>query len=208
LYISAYKQLIKLWYSCLIIKKDAYQEVQWFNKVKCRVLHLGRGNSRHQYRLGDETTESSPEEKDLEVLKDEKLDKIQQCVLAAQKTNCILDCIESSVVSRAREVILPLHSFMVRSHLESHVQLWSPQHRKDMDQLEQVQRRATKMTRGLEHLSCEERLREMGLFGLEKRRLRGQLIVAFQYLEEAYKKNGDKLFSRACCYRTRGNGLN
>jgi len=76
-----------------------------------------------------------------------------------------------------------------------------------MDLLEQVQRRATKMFRGMEHLSCEERLRELGLFSLEKKRLQGDLIVAFQYLKRAYKKDGDKLFSRACCNRTRGDGF-
>ena len=62
------------------------------------------------------------------------------------------------------------------------IQLWSPQHRKDTDLLEWVQRRAIKMTRGLEHLSYEDRLRESGLFSLETRRLQGKgdLIAAFQ----------------------------
>jgi len=178
-----------------------------FNEEKYKVLHRGQGNPQHPYRLGDKVIESSPSENDLGVLVDEKLDMSQQCALTATKDNRILGCVKRSVANRSREVILHLCSALVRPHLESCVHLWSPQHRKDIDLLKRVQRRATKIIRGLEHLSCEKRLRELGLFSLEKRRLWGGLTVAFQYLKGAYKKYGSRLFSRACRNRTRGSGF-
>ncbi|GAB0180088.1 hypothetical protein GRJ2_000474100 [Grus japonensis] len=104
-----------------------------FNKAKCKVLHMGQGNPKHNYRLGGEWIESSPEEKHLGVLMDDNLNMTWQCVLAAQKANCILGCIKSSVTSRSREVILPLYSALMRPHLEYCVQLWGPQHKKDME---------------------------------------------------------------------------
>ncbi|GAB0182368.1 hypothetical protein GRJ2_000702100 [Grus japonensis] len=137
----------------------------------------------------DEWIESSPAEKNLGILVDEKLNMSQQCAPAAPKPNCILGCFKRSMASRSREVILPLYSTLVRPHLQYCVQLWGPQHKKDMV------------------LSCEDWVRELGLFSLEKIRLQGDLIAAFQYLKGAYRKTGEGLFIRECSDRTRRNGF-
>ena len=94
----------------------------------------------------------------------------------------------------------------MRPHLEYFIQAWGHQ-TKDVVLLEQIQRMTTKMIRGLEHLSYEERLREQGLFSLEKRRLQEDCIVAFQYLKGAYKQEGEWLFMRVNSDSTKGNGF-
>ena len=95
------------------------------------------------------------------------------------------------MISNLRELILPLCSVLVRPYLEYCNQMQRPQYRRDIDLLECIQRRATKMIERMEHLPCKAKLRELGLFSLEKRRLWGGLVVAFQYLKgEAIRRKG------------------
>ncbi|GAB0182117.1 hypothetical protein GRJ2_000677000 [Grus japonensis] len=116
-----------------------------------------------------------------------KLNIGQQCITAATKANWILGCICRGITSRDRDVIIPLYSALVRQHLEYCDQFWSPQFKKDVDRLERVHRRTTKMIKGLENLSYEER------------------FTVFQYLKGNYKEDGGSLFMRSYMEKTRGN---
>ena len=124
----------------------------------------------------------------------------------------MLGCIKTGVASREREGIVPLCSAPGGPHLQYCVQAWGCEHRKDVELLEWVQR-GTEMLRGPLRwsegwsTSYGGRWRELGLFSLEKRRLRGDLIAALQYLKGAYKQEGGWLLMWVDSDRTRGSGL-
>jgi len=140
---------------CAAIQQDLDSLKSWaernlmnFNKGKSRVLHLGRNNPMHQYRLSWICWRAALRRGTWVVLGDDRLTMSQQCVLVAKKANEILGCIKKSVASRSGQVLLPLSSTLVRPHLEYCVQFWAPHFKKDEELLERVQQRAMRMMRG------------------------------------------------------------
>lgn len=151
-----------------------------------------QGNAKDEHRLWEEPIASNIVKEDLGVRVDEKLDLSQQCAPTAQKAKHTLSWIQSSVASKSREGILPLYSTSMRPHLECCIHFQGPQHKKDLDQQKQFQRMPQRWPEGFKN-SPRKIGWELGLFSLQKRRVWGNLIVAFKYLNRALKKGGEQL---------------
>jgi len=176
-----------------------------FNKAKCRVLHRGWGNPQYQYRMGDEEIEGSPAEKNLELLVAKKLSMTQQCALTAQKANCILGCIKRSVVSRFRELILPLCSGET-PHGVPHPALEPPAHERHGPVGAAPEEGHKNDPRAGAPLLWGKAERVGAVQPGEEKAL-GRPYCGISEHKGGYSKAGGKHFSRACSDRTRGNGF-
>ena len=153
-----------------------------FNFGKCKCLHTGHGNEDAQYTMGGTVLNTTLKEKDLGLTISADMKVSEQCGIAAAKGNQILGLIGRNIVYKEKELIIPLYKTIVRSHLEYCIQAWRPYRKKDIDMLERVQRRVTKIIQKLRNISYEMHLKECGLTTLEstvkeERRTRGHGVT-------------------------------
>ena len=193
------------------LQNDLDRLVKWsekwqmlFNFGKCKCLHTGHGNLNVNYKMGDTVLGTTVKEKDLGVTISADMKVSEQCGIAASKGNQILGLIRRNITYKGKKLIIPLYKPIVRPHLEYCIQAWRPYRKKDIDTLERIQRRATKMIPELRDLSYEERLKECGLTTLETRRLRGDQIEVFKILNGYENIDRNMFFSLKKDSRTRG----
>jgi ribonucleases P/MRP protein subunit RPP40 len=168
---------------------------------------MGKNNKEAQYKMGGNEIKKSKKERDLGVIMDYTGKSSEQCVLAVKKANSVLGMIKRNIKFKSKEVIVRLYKSLVRPRLEFCVQAWSPHLRKDIDMLERVQRRATKLIEGYRDYGYEDRLQKTGLISLEKRRVRGDLIQTFKIMKGIDKVNCQDFFEVSNVGKTRGHSL-
>ena len=177
-----------------------------FNADKCKVLHIGYRNQKAQYTMNGTQLKDVDSEVDLGVTTSSNLKPSQQCSEVVKKANKVIGLIGRSFEYKSKNTILTLYNSLVRPLLEYCVQAWCPYYQKDIDKLERVQRRVTKMIPSLRNKSYEERLKELNLFPLKQRRLRGDLIQVFKIIKGIDNLDYSKYFTIDSSNYTRGNG--
>ena len=195
------------------IQEDLDKLVEWsetwqmqFNLSKCNIMHIGCHNSHNNYTMTGSNLKLVHEQKDLGIRITDDLKWDTQVKKSFNKANRVLGLISRNFHYKHEDIMMPLYKSLVRPHLEYAVQFWSPHLRKDIIKLERIQRRATKMIPALRNKSYPDRLKELGLITLEKRRLRGQLIETFKYLKGFNNVSPAGLFDRDFNERNRNNG--
>ena len=182
-----------------------------FNNKKCHHMRVGENSEVIKYQMG--SLESRIEiqrvtsEKDLGVIIDEKLKFREHIVQKANTANRNLGTIFRTFTYMDKELFLSLYKSMVRPHLEYATQVLSPQYKKDKIILENVQRRATRLVKCVQHLPYHERLRSLRLPSLEYRRERADMVQVYKVLHNIDKVDKDKLFQMATYSATRGHSL-
>jgi len=173
---------------------------QWcmsFNIKKCKVMHTGRSNPKHDYVMGGHVLEETSEERDIGVTMSANLKPAAQCVKAARTASVVLGQIARAFHYRDKTTFMRLFKQYVRPHLEFASQAWSPWLQKDIEVLEKVQQRAVRMVGGLKGTTYQERLLELGLQSLEARRAEADMLMVYKVLTGKVRIDSNNWFQLA-----------
>jgi ribonuclease P/MRP protein subunit RPP40 len=190
----------------MALTKWCYDWQMEFNVKKCKVMHFGHHNLGTIYTMNEVDLTETKEEKDLGVLICQDLKVSRQCLTAAKKANQILGLIYRTFSSRSKDILVRLYKSLVRPHLDYCIQAWRPHLQKDIDVLEKVQRRATRMIEGFKGMDYEDRLNNVGLTTLETRRIRADLLEVYKIIKGIEGVNEETFFERRRDSICRGHG--
>lgn len=157
----------------------------------------GRKNEKNKYELDGKELNCTDVERDLGVIVASNSKPSEQCLMAAKKANAVLGMIKRNIKTRDKDVILSLYKSLVRPNLEYCVQAWCPYLRKDIEVLEGVQRRATRLIDSCKNRSYIDRLKHTQLQSLENRRVRGDMIEVFKLVKGIDRVDYTKFFTLA-----------
>ena len=196
------------------LQQDLFKLITWseewqmmFNVSKCKVMHIGKKNIQNHYVMNNHKLDKVQEERDLGIMITQDLKVTQQCQLAYNKASRILGLINRTVENKCSDIMIRLYKSLVRPILEYCIPAWSPQYIKDKKLLERIQRRFTKMIPAIQSLSYEERLSKTGLWSLEHRRVRADLIEVFKIIQGLSPVAFSTFFERSHNLHTRGHVL-
>jgi ribonucleases P/MRP protein subunit RPP40 len=172
-----------------------------FNVAKCHVMHIGKHNPRHTYKMLGQDLAVTKSEKDVGVTISDTLKPSEQCKRAAQTANAVLGQILRSFHFRDRHTYVKLYVQYVRPHLEFASPAWAPWSTGDRECLEKVQERAVKAISGLQSREYEERLKKIGLPSLTARREEADMMMVYKILKDADEQFSKQWFTMAASER-------
>src|ERR1700721_2849387 len=167
-----------------------------FNLDKCKVMHIGNNNNLSSYSMGGQDLEEVDEERDLGVIINNKFKVDRQCAKVTKKANQVLGLIYRTFACKNKNIMLKLYKSLVRPHLDYCCQAWRPHLLKDINLLERVQKRATRMIEECKDMRYEDRLKELRLTTLETRRVRADLLEVYKIVNKLEGVNERNFFER------------
>ena len=195
------------------LQEDINKLVEWankwkrsFNVDKCSVMRIGHNDMQSNYNMSNQQLPTTDQQRDVGIIITKDLKWQKQTEKSCKMANRVLGFIASNFRYKNKKLILPLYKSIVRPHLEHAVKFWSSNLRRDIDKIEKIQRTATKMIPEIRNHSYYQRIQDLDLISLVQRRLRGQLIEVFKYLNEFTTASARGLFDYEINDRTRNNG--